>query len=65
MAAALVALFAGLAAVPFSRHLFELSTLPVWEWVMIVLAAVVWSLLVRTIWRSRSLDRLLRTRPAE
>ncbi len=65
MAAALLALFAGLAAVPFSRHLFELSTLPVWEWVMVVLGAVVWSLLVRAVWRSTWLDRLLRTSPAE
>jgi len=65
MAVALLALFAGLAAAPFSRHLFELSKLPVWEWGMIVLAAAVWALLVRTIWRSRLLDRLLKTRPVE
>ena len=65
MAVALLALFAGLAAVPFSRHLFELSKLPVWEWGMIVLAAAVWALLVRTMWRSRLLDRLLKTRPVE
>jgi cation-transporting ATPase E len=65
MAAALLALFAGLAAVPFSRHLFEFSTLPFWDWLMIVLAAVVWSLFVRGTWRSRVLDRLLRTHLAE
>ena len=65
MAVALLALFAGLAAAPFSRHLFELSKLPVWEWGMIVLAAAVWALLVRTMWRSRLLDRLLKTRPVE
>jgi hypothetical protein len=45
-------------ALRLTRHLFELSTITAWEWVMVAVAAVVWALVVRLIWRSHLLDRL-------
>jgi cation-transporting ATPase E len=65
VAAVLIVLFAGMCALRLTRHLFELSTIAAWEWVMVSVAAVAWALLVRLIWRSHFLDRLLRTHPTE
>ena len=60
----LLALFAGICALPLGRHLFELSTMTTWEWAVVCGAAVAWALLVRLVWRSGLVDRLLRVEQA-
>ncbi len=58
-AVGLLALFAGICALPLGRHLFELSTMTTWEWAVVCGAAVAWALLVRLVWRSGLVGRLL------
>jgi cation-transporting P-type ATPase E len=61
-AAGLLALFAGIYLLPFSRHIFELSTLTAWEWALVSGGAVVWALVTRLVWRSGLADKLTRSR---
>jgi hypothetical protein len=51
----------GVLALPFGRTLFELSELPVWQYLAIFGLAVVWSQLCLLIWRTGLLDRWLGT----
>ena len=48
-------------AIPLGRTLFEITALPLWQYVAIFAVAVVWSLLCRLVWRWRLLDRWLGT----
>jgi hypothetical protein len=48
-------------AVPLGRTLFELTALPVWEYVVLLALAFVWSQLCLLVWKSRVLDRWLGT----
>jgi cation-transporting P-type ATPase E len=57
----LLGFMAGVLALPLARTLFELSRLPVWQYLAIFGLAVAWSQLVRLVWRSGILDRWLGT----
>jgi cation-transporting ATPase E len=53
----LLVFFAVVLAVPLGRTLFELTALPVYEYLLIAAGAVVWALLTRLVWRAKLLDR--------
>jgi cation-transporting P-type ATPase E len=57
VAAAMLAFVAGAIVLPFGRTLFELSSLPVWQYFALFAAAVVWSQLCLLVWRTGVLDR--------
>ena len=57
----LFACMAVVLAVPLGRTLFELQTLPVWQYFVLLGLAFVWSQLCRLVWWSRLLDRWLGT----
>ena len=57
----LFACMAAVLAVPLGRTLFELTELPVWQYVVLLLLAFVWSQLCLLVWKSRVLDRWLGT----
>ena len=59
MAAGLFALLVIIVALPFGRHLFELTALSIYEYVAIMGLAVFWLFLLRWIWRLPFLHRLL------
>ena len=48
-------------AVPLGRLLFELSSLPVWQYFLLLLLAFAWSQLTLLVWKSGVLDRWLGT----
>jgi hypothetical protein len=48
-------------ATPFGRKIFEITPLPVWQYVILGACAVGWSLLCRMVWRSGILDGWLGT----
>jgi len=48
-------------AVPLGRLLFELTALPVWQYVVLLALAFLWSQLCLLVWKSRVLDRWLGT----
>jgi cation-transporting ATPase E len=48
-------------AVPLGRTLFELTELPVWQYLVLLLLAFAWSQLCLLVWKSRALDRWLGT----
>ncbi len=48
-------------ATSFGRTMFEITPLPVWQYGLLVAAAVAWSLLCRLVWRSGVLDGWLGT----
>ncbi len=52
---------AAVLAVPLGRTLFELTELPVWQYLVLLLLAFVWSQLCLLVWKSRVLDRWLGT----
>ena len=61
LTAGLLALHIGVLATPFGRHMFEITPLPVWQYVVLGACAIGWSLLVRLVWRSGILDGWLGT----
>jgi hypothetical protein len=61
LTAGLLALHIGVLATPFGRHMFEITPLPVWQYVVLGGCAVAWSLLCRLVWRSGILDGWLGT----
>ena len=46
---------------PLGRTAFELTALPLWQYAVLFVLAVVWSMLCRLVWRSGILDRWLGT----
>jgi dolichyl-phosphate-mannose--protein O-mannosyl transferase len=52
---------AAVLAFPLGRTLFEITALPVWQYLAIFALAVVWSMLCRLVWRWRLLDGWLGT----
>ena len=61
VAVAMLAFVAGVLVVPLGRTLFELTALPVWQYLAIFGLAVVWSQLCLLVWRTGLLDRWLGT----
>jgi cation-transporting ATPase E len=61
LAAAILAIHIGVLATPLGRTLFEITPLPVWQYVLLAACAVGWSLLCRLVWRSGILDGWLGT----
>jgi cation-transporting ATPase E len=57
VAVAMFAFVAGALALPLGRTLFELTALPVWQYLVIFGLAVVWSQLCLLVWRMGVLDR--------
>ncbi len=57
----LFACMAVVLAVPLGRTLFELQTLPAWQYFVLLGLAFAWSQLCRLVWWSRILDRWLGT----
>lgn len=58
LAGVLALAYAALFALPSARHLFELAPLSPLDCLALVLAAAVWALLLRWIWRTRLFERL-------
>ena len=58
---ALRAFMVGVLLIPVGRTAFELTALPLWQYAVLFVLAVVWSMLCRLVWRSRILDRWLGT----
>jgi cation-transporting ATPase E len=58
---ALLAFMAAVLLIPIGRTAFELTALPVWQYIVLFGLAVVWSMLCRLVWRSGVLDRWLGT----
>jgi cation-transporting ATPase E len=64
MVAVVAFLFASMAvvlAVPLARTLFELTTLPWWQYFVLLALAFAWSQLCLLVWKTRLLDRWLGT----
>lgn len=60
MAAGLFGVFMLISLVPGLRDFFELAPLSAVDWLVCVLGAVIWALILRVIWRARLFDRFLR-----
>jgi cation-transporting ATPase E len=58
---ALLAFMVAVLLIPVGRTAFELTALPLWQYVVLFALAVVWSVLCRLVWRSGVLDRWLGT----
>jgi hypothetical protein len=61
LAAAILVIHIAVLATPLGRTLFEITPLPVWQYVLLAACAVGWSLLCRLVWRSGILDGWLGT----
>jgi len=59
LALALLVFLCGVLALPFGRHLFELTALAPWQYGLLAAAAVVWALLLKCVWACGLMDRLL------
>ena len=58
---ALLGFMVAVLALPLGRTFFDMSPLPLWQYLAIFGLSVVWSQLVRLVWRGRVLDRWLGT----
>ncbi len=58
---ALLGFMVAVLAVPLGRTFFDMSRLPAWQYLAVFGLSVLWSQLVRLVWRSRLLDRWLGT----
>jgi cation-transporting P-type ATPase E len=58
---ALLAIHLGVLATPFGRTVFEITPLPVWQYLVLAACAVAWCLGCRFVWRSGVLDPWLGT----
>jgi cation-transporting ATPase E len=65
LAVGLVVVFAGVLAVPFGRHLFELSRLRIVDYALLVALTAIWGLLTRWLWRADLMARFLGVRSPE
>jgi cation-transporting ATPase E len=61
LTAGLLALHIGVLATSFGRTMFEITPLPVWQYVLLGACGVGWSLACRIVWRSGVLDGWLGT----
>jgi cation-transporting ATPase E len=59
LALGMLVLYAVITAVPALRAFFELTPLRLVDYALLGAIAVVWALLMRLIWRTRLLERLL------
>jgi len=59
LAVGMLAVYAGVLAVPSLRGFFELRLLPTLDYAFIVLGVLGWALALRVIWRGRVFERLL------
>jgi cation-transporting ATPase E len=60
LALGLLLFYVAILALPPLREFFELTPLRVWDYLLLGAVAVAWAFLVRLIWRTRLLERLLR-----
>jgi len=65
LALGLAAALAGVLAFPFTRHLFELTALPLWAYATLAGLTVVWGLLLKGVWASGLMDWVLKTKPSD
>jgi cation-transporting ATPase E len=59
LALGLLAGYCGVMAIPAVRNAFELASLPLIDYALIILVVISWAVLLRFIWRERLLERLL------
>jgi cation-transporting ATPase E len=59
MTVGLLVFYVAILAMPPLRDFFELTPLRLWDYLLLGVAALIWALLVRLIWRTRVLERLL------
>jgi cation-transporting ATPase E len=59
LALGMLGLYLGIMALPPLHSFFELTPLPPWHWLSLGVAVAIWALLLRLIWRTRILERLL------